>query len=257
MRLQAIGTLLLAATAFAAERYQCRIEVLVDGAPRPEYSARGTTYIEALKGKEYAIRITNPFGVRVAVALAVDGLNTIDARHTTPQAARKWVLYPYQTITISGWQTSQAEARRFYFTSERDSYGAWLGKTQNLGVISAVFFRERAPLLSQAPPASPYPLPRYGAGARAEASRDAKERAASRPAEDDYAATGIGRGMSHLVTRIHMDLEDQPAAVVNIRYEYRPALVALGIVPAPEMTSDPIRRRERSRGFEEYCPVPR
>ena len=75
------------------------------------------------KGKEYAIRLRNPYGVRVAVALSVDGLNTIDARETTATEARKWVLDPYETVTISGWQTSQTEARRFEFTTEARSYG--------------------------------------------------------------------------------------------------------------------------------------
>src|SRR6185295_1114851 len=38
---------------------------------------------------------------------------------------------------------SSENARRFYFTTERDSYAAKLGQAANLGVISAVFFRER------------------------------------------------------------------------------------------------------------------
>ena len=49
---------------------------------------------------------------RVAVALSVDGLNTIDARHTSPWNASKWVLEPYETITIGGWQMSSERARR-------------------------------------------------------------------------------------------------------------------------------------------------
>ena len=81
------------------------------------------------------------------MALSVDGLNTIDARETTAADARKWVLGPYQTVTISGWQTSQTEARRFEFTTEARSYGQALGKTANLGVISAVFFKERVPTI--------------------------------------------------------------------------------------------------------------
>ena len=121
------------------------VEVLVGGSRLPSYAARGTVYIEALKGREYEIRLRNPYPVRVAVALSVDGLNTIDARHTNAQAARKWVLGPYETVTISGWQTSMTHARRFEFTSEEQSYGAWLGKTNDLGVITAVFFRERVP----------------------------------------------------------------------------------------------------------------
>ena len=85
----------------------------------------------------------------MAVALAVDGLNTIDARHTAAADARKWVLEPYETITISGWQTSRTEARRFEFTTEERSYGQALGKTANLGVISAVFFKERVQAIAR------------------------------------------------------------------------------------------------------------
>ena len=54
----------------------------------------------------------------MAVALSVDGLNTIDARQTTAAAARKWVLDPYQTVTISGWQTSRTKVRRFEFMTK-------------------------------------------------------------------------------------------------------------------------------------------
>ena len=39
-------------------------------------------YVEAMRGASYALRLTNPTPYRVAVALSVDGLNTIDARHT-------------------------------------------------------------------------------------------------------------------------------------------------------------------------------
>jgi hypothetical protein len=47
---------------------------------------------------------------------------------------------------------STERARRFYFTDERDSYGAKLGQTANLGVISAVIFRERQRSISINPP---------------------------------------------------------------------------------------------------------
>src|SRR5438132_10592270 len=121
------------------------VEVLVDGRPVTEYAARGRRYVEALQDAEYELRIHNPTSSRVAVALSVDGLNTIDARHTSAWDAHKWVIEPYGTIYVRGWQMSSENARRFYFTSERDSYGAKLGQTANLGVISAVFFRERRP----------------------------------------------------------------------------------------------------------------
>src|SRR5215471_2360406 len=122
------------------------VEVLIDGVPTTEYAARARRYIEALENAEYELRVHNSLGMRVAVALSVDGLNTIDARHTSAWDAHKWVIEPYGTITVRGWQMSSENARRFYFTTERDSYAAKLGQTANLGLISAVFFRERGPI---------------------------------------------------------------------------------------------------------------
>src|SRR5688500_6716350 len=68
------------------------VDILVNDVPRQRYAHNGRWYVEAIKGREYAIRLRNPYGVRVAVALSVDGLNTIDARQTTAGEARKWVL---------------------------------------------------------------------------------------------------------------------------------------------------------------------
>ena len=89
--------------------------------------------------------VRNPLPVRVAVALSVDGLNTIDARRSSSWDSSKWLIEPYQTIRINGWQTSSSRARRFYFTTERDSYAAKLGRKSDLGVITAVFYRENTP----------------------------------------------------------------------------------------------------------------
>jgi hypothetical protein len=232
------------------------VEILVDGAPQPRYAFDGRWYVEALKGREYAIRLRNPYGVRVAVALSVDGLNTIDARETTAASARKWVLDPYETVTISGWQTSQTEARRFEFTTEARSYGQALGKTANLGVISAVFFKERRPAIVSE---SSNDHDRRQAPAPSSAPQSAKESAsagAAKRADDEYAATGMGRRTGHVVAQVSLDLEDAPSQSVNIRYEFRPQLVRLGILAAPRV-ADPLQRRERAHGFEPgFCPEP-
>jgi hypothetical protein len=234
------------------------LEILVDGRPVRQYSAaRGgdAHYIEALKGKAYAIRLHNPLGIRVAVALSVDGLNTIDARHTTAHDARKWVLDPYETVTISGWQTSMRQAHQFFFTTEEESYARELGASRDLGLISAVFFRERAARI----------LP-LGVGPRASEREAGKPEAPSPQAadklkerrleSDEYAATGFGEGFEHAVRRVHLELEDAPAAACDIRYEFRAQLARLGILPGRE--PDALRRRERARGFEEgFCPEPK
>jgi len=218
------------------------LDVLVNGRPLAEYYARGRTYVEALQGAEYELRLRNPSADRVAVALSVDGLNTIDARQTSAWNASKWVIEPYQTITISGWQMSSERARRFYFTNERDSYGAKLGQTANLGVISAVFFKERRRVVVT----PPYPITRD----KSEPEQSAKSQsgAAAPMPNDDYAATGIGRNVHNDVRWVDMDLESQAAGEVTIRYEYYSALLKLGVVPR-QTSREPLQRREDSRGF--------
>ncbi len=119
------------------------LDVLVDGAAVPEYAARSRVYVEALKGKEFTLRITNPTNRRVAVALSVDGRNVIDAKRSSSKEAAKWVLGPWETIDVPGWQISGATARRFFFTETSKSYAKWLGDTANVGTIEAVFYRER------------------------------------------------------------------------------------------------------------------
>jgi hypothetical protein len=247
------------------------LQILVNGRPLDEYYVRGRSYVEAIEGAEYEVRVRNPLPIRVAVALSVDGLNTIDARHTTAWNASKWVIEPYGTISISGWQMSSERARRFYFTSERDSYGAKLGQTANLGVVSAVFFRERRSIVVPLTP-PPHPRPLYeedgrrdssraeapSAGSRTEDSAKQKQGQIAPVPDDEYAATGIGRSVRNDVRWVNLDLESRPAAEVSIRYEYYPALVRLGIVPRTYVRPDPLRRREGATGFEDrrFSPEP-
>src|SRR5215210_575371 len=235
------------------------LEVLVGGSPLEVLYGRGRRYVEAREGAEYDLLVRNPLPVRVAVALSVDGLNSIDARHTSAWDASKWVIEPYGTIRISGWQMSSSRARRFYFTTERDSYAARLGRASNLGVITAVFFRENVPRPYPVTPPYYEPQPRERSGApkedetmRAEGgerrSSDSAGATAARPRYDDdgYAATGIGRSVGHDVTWIQLPLERTPAAEVTVRYEYREALVRLGLLPRPWRDDGALRRRERS-----------
>jgi hypothetical protein len=273
-----LAALLPLLAAFALSPSACQaaapaysVEILVNGRPLPTYAARGTTYVEALRGREYAIRLRNNTSRRVAVALSVDGLNSIDAKSTPARLASKWVLGPRQTVTISGWKTSSDTARRFFFTSEEQSYGAWLGRTDNLGVISAAFFREvqRQRTWSIPTPFAPPEMRRSestqdrsgnaaaGAGSNVPAAPQAEGKAERQNAlPDEYAATGIGRQVDAPVESIELELERDPAATVSIRYEYHDALVRLGVLPAPRPVPDPLARRERARGFQEFAPDP-
>lgn len=256
MRNRSIAMLALAAlslihpTLFAGQTSGCELTIVVDGQSRAEYVHRGATYIEAIRGREYSLRLSNPTPYRVAVALAVDGLNTIDAKHTDGWNASKWVLEPYESTEISGWQVNDQTARRFFFTGERHSYGAALGATENLGVIEAIFYRERG-----------RPISRYrdqeregirepmAHGAPAPRSESTQQKAA---ADDDFAATGMGGRTRHDVERVDLDLDPRPIATLRLRYEFRPELVKLGVFPR---SRGALERRERARGFE-YCPQP-
>jgi len=229
--------------------------VVADGRTLTLHRHQGACYIEALPGREYSVRLTNRSGDRLAVALAVDGLNSIDARHTSPRQAMKWVIDPWETVVISGWQVSKERARRFYFTTEDRSYAATLGDTRNLGLISAAVFREKArpvenEILGGMPaPGAAGPAKRMD---RAESSAPCPPKAEAGLSEES-AATGMGRATDHRVTRIKMELEPNPCQQINIRYEYHDALVRLGVLPRPQ---DPLQRREQARGFESdaFCP---
>ncbi|MDT7807460.1 MAG: hypothetical protein QOJ70_1273 [Acidobacteriota bacterium] len=250
------------------------VEVLVGGSPVEVIYGRGRRYVEAREGAEYDLLVRNPLPVRVAVALSVDGLNTIDARRSSAWESSKWVIEPYGTIRISGWQMSSSRARRFYFTTERDSYAARLGRVADLGIITAIFYRENVPRPYPVAPPPPYddePIrPQDQSRESADSEMRAESSAASKSAprggvagappraDDGYAATGIGRSVEYDVDWIQMRLERSPAAEVTIRYEYRDALVRLGLIPRPWPDEGALRRRERARGFEPpaYCPEP-
>lgn len=255
------------------------LSVLVDGAARPEFSARGTVYVEAVKGRDYELRITNPLPSRVAVALSVDGLNTIDAKHTAAGRASKWVLEPFESIVLSGWQVNGSTARRFTFTGEKRSYGAALGETQNLGLIEAVFYRERE--TPPPPRISSYQMDERrsrrepssasaaeGSGSLSENGpprAEQKDSVASMKAEaatslpapslsNDYAATGMGERTEHQVSRVEIELDPHPVATIRIRYEFRNQLARLGVFPS-RSDRDPLLRRESASGFDRsYCP---
>ena len=258
----ALALLLPAAGLLGAERQRFELSVIVDGRPAAEYPFREKTYIEALSGQTFTLRLHNPTSERIAVALSVDGLNVIDAKRTTSGKATKWILSPGQTVEIPGWQVSGETSRRFFFTDTQRSYAKWIGDTRNVGTIEAVFFREKT--------RPPVPITREHkaqslreeAPARDSAAAPAPERSAGAveggtpapPSEADrFAATGIGERTSFPVRWVQFDEDPVPAASVSLRYEYRRELIRLGVFSG----EGELYARDRGRGFErEYAPDP-
>ena len=263
----------------AAELQRFELSVLVGGCSAEEYPFRDKTYIEALRGKSFVLRLHNPMAERVAVALSVDGLNVLDAKRTTAAGAAKWILAPGQTLEIPGWQVSGETSRRFFFTDTARSYAKWIGDTRNVGTIEAVFFREKTQ--------TPHPIaqdriralreeaasgveggvpggvpgtsstkgaasaPSAGSGDEPPLSVGAARQFASEA--DRFAATGIGARTRFAVRWVSFEEDPIPAASISLRYEYRRELVRLGVLSG----EGDLHARDRGRGFEHpYAPDP-
>jgi hypothetical protein len=278
----------LALPALAAESRGFELSVLVDGYRVSEYPWQGRTYVEALRSRSFTLRVSNPTGERVAVAISVDGRNVVDAKRTGERSATKWVLDPWQTLDIPGWQVSGDTARRFFFTETARSYAKWLGDTSNVGTIEAVFFRGRhriPPIALESPRDKDWEgragaeggTPQNAPATRDEAARERSQtspeptsdaRKAQRPAppadgsirpdryeeKDGYAATGIGERTSNPVQWVRFEEDPSPAARIALRYEFRRELVRLGVL---SRGGDDLSNREHATGFSrEYAPDP-
>lgn len=283
--LAAAGLLAIPAAAAAQDVYgpgapgsRIGVSVEIDGQPTPLYPApdgSGRRYVEAREGASYAVRLDNKTGERVGVVLTVDGLNAISGVQAIPYAwappARMYVLDPWDSTTVRGWRTSLSEVRRFTFVDERSSYAARSGKANGrMGWIEVSVYRERQAVARQ-----PWePRVRGGGRSEEEATRDRAERpappasmpaperdargdaksAARAPLSESYPGTGWGRPSDDPAQVVSFDPQPRPAETVTLRYEYAPALRALGIVLRPEWSRD--RLRDRDNGSWGYAQPP-
>jgi hypothetical protein len=218
------------------------VSVELDGRPAPLFPApdgSGRYYVEARQGCRYAVGLANRTGERVGVVLTVDGLNAISGERDTARG-RMYVLDPWQRTTVRGWRSSLQEVRQFTFVDERASYAARSGKAnEKMGWIEIAAYRERRAFVLSTPRHEPPPRPLEGEApeARGEARRDESGETAAAPTLQggaparSYPGTGWGRRAHDPVVLVDFDPEREPAERVALRYEYRPALVALGVLP--------------------------
>lgn len=223
------------------------VAVEIDGRPAglfPAPDGSDRYYVEAREGARYAVRLANRTGERVGVTLVVDGLNAISGQRDAGRG-RMYVLDPWQRATIRGWRTSLEEVRRFTFVDERASYAARSGKANDkMGWIEVAVYRERRALLRT--PSRPDPAAQDAAEATAPALEGARARS--------YPGTGWGRRERDPVVLVDFDPEASPSERTTLRYEYRPALVALGVLPPRGGSRDRLWERERGEGG--FAPPP-
>ena len=89
------------------------------------YVREGQYDIDPLLGRPYRIQLRNLTAGYVGIVLAVDGLNTNGNAPIVGDASdRKWILRPFQSVSISGWQVSTDEALQFEFAPPSRSHSA-------------------------------------------------------------------------------------------------------------------------------------
>jgi hypothetical protein len=227
--------------------------------PAPDGSDR--YYLEARRGSRYSVALANRTGERVGVVLTVDGLNAISGERDMGRG-RMYVLDPWQRTSVRGWRTSLRDVRQFTFVDEQVSYAARSGKAnEKMGWIEIAVYRERRPFVRWAPhrerPERPAPIESTGDArkkAAPESARDAAEAAAPAPLAGGqaraYPGTGWGPHAHDPVVLVSFDPENEPSERVTLRYEYRPALIALGVLPRAVPPRDRLWARDHAEpGF--------
>jgi hypothetical protein len=259
---------------FQASGASIDLSVERDGGAAPLYPARDGSsryYLEARAGGTYALRIVNRTSERVGIVVAVDGLNAISGeREPVPSAGarpgRMYVVDPWGEVSVRGWRTSLDDVRQFTFVDEHSSYAARTGRANaRMGWIEAWVYRERSgPRVTRRVPA---PIDRGASGEgrpdeRAEGDRPADAeaappRAAAPPSDKadrasgeagSYPGTGWGSRAYDPAEVVSFTPDVRPFDSVTVRYEYAPALRALGILPSGPCCGR-LGERERGDGF--------
>lgn len=124
------------------------VQVMVDGGATPLYFAPGRhdrRYFQALRGRNYALAVTNNSGRRIGVLIAVDGLNVVNGERSSLRAGEAmYVLDPWERTVIRGWRSSLNDIRKFVFVDEERSYAERTGQANgDMGWIRVLAFNEK------------------------------------------------------------------------------------------------------------------
>jgi hypothetical protein len=243
-----------------------RVEIVGTGSYRlPTYYWNGRTYVLGTIGERYRVRIVNPTSRRVEAVVSVDGLDAIDGKAADYEQKRGYVIAPYGELSLDGFRTSMDEVATFRFSSVRDSYAGRKGMDRNVGVVGVAFFPERErprpvprPIEqgrgyegAQPPSAAPYEAERSASSDGAAPRGEAKSRSAA-PSSRPGLGTEFGERRYSTVdyTTFQRANRSTPSAVLELRYNDRAGLVALG-VPIDEGAppDDDLDERERANPF--------
>ena len=188
-----------------------------------------SNFIQVGEGQEYSIEVRNPLPVRVAATVTVDGLNTIDGKRTSSSDGQKWLIDPYSSITIRGWQTSDDNSRKFFFSRRSASYAKWKelrdrrDYTANLGIIGVAYFWNSAEMSQETTLPQPFES-EQGLSDRKFGSSAAPSKSGSMRLEE-RAGTGMGRSEWNQVRHVSFYYDTgmySGSDALTIRYEFGP-----------------------------------
>lgn len=220
-------------------------------------------YAEAVQGQRYRIVVHNHLDRRVGLVIAVDGRNIISGQKSWLRPTeRMYILGPGETQSYEGWRSSADQVNRFFFTESDRSYAAAFGDESAMGLISIASYAEvrhwepsrrnswswgrgsGQPAESDRKDA---PSPSAAAGS---ASAPRAEKKAARDADESRAGTGYGPETYSPSVTVAFEAESSPLEKTFIKYEWREALVRLGVLRRPP---EPPRNRLWDEG---YAPPP-
>jgi hypothetical protein len=224
----------------------------------PANDGSGRLYFEAHAGCDYTLRLVNRTHERLGALLVVDGLNAISGEREEigrRPPGRMYVLSPWDDVEVRGWRTSLDEVRRFTFVDERSSYAARAGKAnRHIGWVEVAVYRDRVAQVARgrrekdAYGGAAGTASREAGAAAPEASADRAEEKAAR-ADGSYPGTGWGSSAWDPATEVVFAATLDPVERTVLRYEYAPALRALGVIPPPWPDRDRLGERDRGEGF--------
>lgn len=209
-----------------------------------QYPHRGDQWVAGTPGHRYSVRLSNNSGRRVLVVLSVDGVNAVTGQTANPSQGG-YVLDPWESTEITGWRKSLNDVAQFEFTSLNDSYAARTGRPRNVGVIGVAVFEEQRLRYAPAPAPPIYRDHSYKEDAMtqrsvgaAPAPTAAESRSADAVASPQRIGTGHGqREWSPVGETTFRRASSTPAQLSEIRYDSQRKLIAMGIVPRPNLGS--------------------
>ncbi|HEY6009977.1 MAG TPA: hypothetical protein VIX18_00800 [Nitrospirota bacterium] len=203
---------------------------MLQAIPHKEFRSSNTRiikrYLEAKKGENYGIVITNSTPERVGVVIAVDGRNIITGKRSELKHNEAlYIVNAYETARYDGWRTSNEQVHRFYFTDEANSYSVrTFGDTSAMGVIAMAVYPEKErprPLVEEL---------REGAAAPAAQSSSGKAKSMDRSLARESAGTGFGDAHYSPVITVQFEPEPNPVQKTLVKYEWREVLCRKGIL---------------------------